>query len=113
MTQEKVREHPETVEIDIPARDGTLLHLVMNQEEGTGRFTYSSVVEVQEHTTHGLRPSVTYKAGGILRAPRRTQGFGLHDLEPGLTIERHWMITLSDWIEMFTEASADVWSAEA
>lgn len=108
-----VREHPETVEIDLPSVDGTLLHLVLNREEETGRFTYTSVVEIQEHTSHGLRPLVTYKAGSILRAPRRGRGFMLHDLEPGLTIEDPWIITLSDWIEMFTEASVDVWKVEA
>ena len=112
MTSPTVRDHPETVEIDIPSMDGTLLHLVMNQEEGTGRFTYSRTIEFQQHTPYGLRPIAVFPAGGILRAPR-DRGFGLHGGDPDLRIEGHWMITLSDWIEMFTEASVDIWKVDA
>ena len=94
--------------MDVPAQDGTLLRLTLHQEEGSTRFTYSSMVEVQQHTTHGLRPLVTYRMGSMLRAPRN-KSFSLHDREPGLTIEGHWLITIGDWMEMLTEASIDTW----
>lgn len=106
------QEHPETAEMDVPAADGTLLHLVMNRESDTGRFTYASAVEVQEHTPHGLRPLAAYSAGAFIWAPR-DKGFGLDGDRPGLRIDGHWLITVSDWINMFGEASVDIWGVDA
>lgn len=103
--------HPETAEIDVPAVDGTLLHIVLNKEEDTGRFTYSSMVEVQQHTPYGLRPLVTYSMGAVLRAPRN-KPFRLHDGDAGLVIEGHWLITVGDWMEMLSEASVDTWKVD-
>lgn len=103
--------HPDTAEMDIPAQDGTLLHIVLHKEEDTGRFTYSSMVEVQQHTPYGLRPLVTYRMGSVVRAPRNKL-FGLHDKDPGLAIEGHWLITISDWMEMLSEASVDTWKVD-
>lgn len=110
--ENSIRQHPDTVAIDLPAKDGTLLHIVLHKEEDTGRFTYSSLVEVKERTPYGLRPLVAYRAGSVIRAPRH-KGLGLHDGVPGLLIEGHWLTTLSDWIEMLGEASVDTWKVDA
>lgn len=105
-------EHPEAAAIDVPAKDGTLLHVTLHREADTGRFTYSSLLEVQGHTAHGLRPLVSYYAGSIHHVDR-ARGLCLHDGTPDLLIEGHWLIHLSDWIEMLTEASVDTWGVDS
>lgn len=107
-----VKKSPESVAVDLPAQDGTLLRLTMHLEEKSGRFGYDSLLEVQEHTPHGLRPLVSYRAGSVIHAPRE-KGLTLHDQIPGLTIGGHWLIHLSDWIDMMTEESIDIWKADA
>lgn len=99
---------PESAAIDLPARDGTLLHLTLHRDEELpgGGFSGNSLLEVQEHTTHGLRPVAGYR----LRSVLAVEGdFGLHDGTPDLTIERHWLTTLTDWLIMLVEASTDTW----
>lgn len=103
--------HPDNAAIDIPAQDGTLLRITLHRESDTGRFTYSSLVDVQRHTPHGLRPVASYRMGPMVRAPRN-RGFGLHAEDPGLTIEGHWMIVIGDWMEMLSEASVDTWKVD-
>lgn len=100
--------HPESAEIDVVSQDGTMLRLTLHQDEATRRFTYDSDLGVQEHTPHGLRPLFGYKAGAIHQVDR-TRGLGLHDRIPNLRIGGHWLIVLSDWIEMLTEESVDRW----
>jgi hypothetical protein len=109
-----MKQHPETAAIDIPATDGTLLRLTLHREDDSGRFTYASLLEIQEHTASGLRPVMPYSAGSIVRAPNGAKGsLQIHDQVPGLTIERHWLINVADWIEMLTEASVDTWGVDA
>ncbi|AXH66416.1 hypothetical protein SEA_SATIS_267 [Streptomyces phage Satis] len=103
---------PETVAIDLPARDGTLLHLTLHQDENfpSGGFSNDSLLEVQEHTEHGLRPLVAYRVGSVLAVEG---DLTLHDGTPDLTIERHWLTTLADWLIMMAESSIDVWRVGA
>jgi len=89
-----------------------MLRLTLHQDEATGRFTYDSDLGVQEHTDHGLRPLFGYKAGAIRHVDRR-KGLGLHDQMPNLRIGGHWLTHLSDWIEMMTEESVDIWKVDA
>lgn len=109
MAKTEQGKHPELAVIDVPARDGSLLHITLHRDEKTGAFTYDSELEIQEYVAHGLRPLAQYKAGSFVRAPRRPHGFQLHDLDPGLVIGGHWVIAVSDWIEMLTEDSIDLW----
>lgn len=106
-----MKQQPETAALDLPATDGTLLRLTLHQDDDTGRFTYASTLEIQEHTEHGLRPVASYSAASVLSMPR-DRGLQMHDQVPGLMIEGHWLITVSDWIEMLTEASVDIWKAD-
>lgn len=103
--------HPDNAAIDVPAQDGTLLRLTLHRESDTGRFTYSSMVDVQRHTPFGLRPVASYRMGSMARAPR-DRSFGLHGNDLGLTIEGHWLITIGDWMEMLSEASVDTWKVD-
>jgi hypothetical protein len=102
-------QHPALAVMDVPARDGSLLHITLHRDEKTGAFTYDSELEIQEYAAHGLRPLAQYKAGSFVLAPRRPHGFQLHDKNPGLTIGGHWVIAVSDWVEMLTEDSIDLW----
>lgn len=104
---------PDEMAIDVPARDGTLLRLTMRRDSA-GLFGDDSPVEIQQHTPTGLRPLVGYYARAFRQAdagrfdgPSRLQ---LHDLEPGLTIERHWLTTATDWMLMAAETDIDIWS---
>jgi hypothetical protein len=106
---------PDQMAIDVPTMDGTLLHLTMNRDEA-GHFSDDSPVAVEQHTANGLRPLVGYRANAFRHAaqwrPGKPSQLQLHDLEPGLTIEGHWLTTLSDWILMAAETDIDVWSRE-
>lgn len=104
---------PDEMAIDIPARDGTLLHITLRRDDD-GAFGEKSQVEVQEHTAHGLRPLTTFTAiaiqGAAAWSPLRRGGLQIHDQVPGLTIESHWLTTLTDWLLMAAETDIDVWS---
>lgn len=104
---------PDEMVIDVPARDGTLLHLTMRRDDA-GLFTEDSPVEIQIHTSAGLRPAANYRAVAFGQAarwiPGRVSQLQLHDLEPGLTIESHWLTTVTDWTMMAAEADLDIWS---
>lgn len=106
---------PDEMVIDIPARDGTLLRLTMRQDDA-GQFGDDSPVQVQRHTAAGLRPVVGYRASAFRHAaawrPGKPSQLQLHDLEPGLTIEGHWLTTVTDWTLMAAETDIDVWSGD-
>lgn len=107
---------PNEMSIDIPAQDGTLLHLTLHRD-GAGLFGGESQVEVQQHTAHGLRPLASYGAVALQEAaawrPGGKSELRLHDQVPSLTIESHWLTTLTDWTLMAAETDLDLWSADA
>lgn len=111
MTEKTSR--PDEMAIDIPAKDGTLLRLTMRQDDA-GTFGDDSPVEIQIHTSAGLRPAVSYKAMAFRHAadwrPGKPSQLQIHDLDPGLTIERNWLTTITDWILMAADTDIDIWS---
>lgn len=110
MSQSKA--HPGSVSIDISARDGSLLHVVLVQDPTAKAFTEDSRLEFEERTSYGLRPLVAYRVRNFVQADR-SKDFGLHDGIPELRIDTGWMTHLADWIEMMTESSHDFWGAES
>lgn len=103
---------PDEMSIDVPTRDGTLLRLTLSRD-GAGLFSDDSPVGVQEHTGHGFRPLFGYYANAFRHAaawaPGRVAQLQLHDQEPGLTIESHWLTAVVDWISMAADTDLDIW----
>lgn len=108
-----IESKPDEMVIDVPAKGGTLLRLTMRRDSAE-LFSDDSPVEVQRHTTAGLRPLVACKAMAFRHAaqwrPGKPSQLQLHDLEPELTIEGHWLTTIVDWTMMAAETDIDVWS---
>lgn len=103
---------PDEMSIDIPASDGTLLHLTMRRDEA-GRFSEKSEVEIQGHTPGGLRPLTSFRAGDFAKAsgwiPGGRGGLMLSDPMPNIRIESHWLGTLTDWTLMAADTDIDIW----
>lgn len=96
---------PESVCIDIPAEDGTLLRFTVHRD-GHGGFFSDAQAEVQRHTDHGLRPVAAYTVGALLNVE---WNLTLHDGDQGMTVARHWMVTLCDWLILMAESGIDIW----
>lgn len=103
---------PENVGMDVPSIDGTLLRLTLHPDEKRGgAFTGDSLVEVQRHTTTGLRPVVSYHASHLTNADW-SRPLGLHDGDPGLAIDGTWRSVVMDWASLMCDASLDIWGKE-
>lgn len=100
---------PESVCIDLPAEDGTLLRFTVHRD-AQGGFFGGAQVEVQRHTEHGLRPVAAYTSEALLGVE---WNLILHDGNKEMTVARHWMVTLSDWLLLMAESGIDIWKATA
>lgn len=104
--------HPESVALDIPSIDGTLLHLTLHPDgKRGGAFTNDSLVEIQRHTAAGLRPVVSYHAGHFVNADW-SRSLRLHDGDPDLAIGGTWRSVVMDWASLMCDASLDLWRKE-
>lgn len=107
-----MKEHPESIGMDIPATDGTLLRLTLHPDgKRGGAFTGDSVIEIQMHTPGGLRPVTSYHASHFTTAPW-SRAFVLHDGDPDLAIPGTWRSVIADWASLACDASLDLWGKE-
>ncbi len=98
--------------MDIPATDGTLLRFTLHPDKKReGAFTGDSTVEIQRHTTTGLRPVAAYHATHFANADW-SRPLRMHDGDPDLAVEGAWRSVVMDWMSMMCDASLDLWRKE-
>lgn len=93
----------QTLSMDVAAKDGSPLRMTLHRTD-EGHIELDSLVEISEYHHGRLRRMATYRLNSILAAER---DLNLHDLDPGLTIERPWLVTFGDWVQLMTEALVD------
>lgn len=97
---------PESLNMDVIARDGTILRLNVTLTP-SGHVQLDSELKIGECGATGIRHLVGYKVEGFLTAADDRGQLTLHDQIPGLTIERHWMTAAADWLQMLAEDLTD------
>lgn len=95
-----------TMVMTLPTGNGTIVQAWL-RGTGNGRITLENRVEFTEDTDNGYRQVFSCSAGEVLAALNEGS-LPLRGQDPGLTIARHWLTSLADWVEMFTEWSSDV-----
>lgn len=96
------KSHAPALSMDVVAKDGTLLRLTVHRTSD-GSLDSDSLLEVFEHYWGRLRPMVTYKVQSFLDAAEDRGELTLHSRYPDLKIERGWMTTAADWLQMLDE----------
>lgn len=93
--------------MSVPAADGTMLQAWLHRGKD-GSITQGSQVQFIEDTGNGYRPLVAYRVLSLMQAAQVRRSLTLHDGDPGLTIEQHWLLALLDWIQLSMEWSVDI-----
>lgn len=87
----------------LPARDGTILEARLHPSE-SGVIDGESHLDFGAATSGGVRWVISYRVSSVMLVDN---SLGLHHGDPGLTVERHWLTVLRDWIQLFVEWSVD------
>jgi hypothetical protein len=96
----------ETLSMDVVAKDGTLLRLTVHRTDA-GHIELANTLEIAEHRQGDLRPLAAYTVQSFLSAADDYGTLTLPAGVPNLKIERDWMLTAADWLQMLSEDLTD------
>ena len=99
------RHKPNTVSMDVMAKNGTVLRLTVTLTDA-GHVELDSLLEVEEYSPgdDDFLPLTAFTVKGFLEASDDSGRLTLVDPMPPITVDRPMMIVAGDWLQTLAES---------